>query len=415
MAGIADKIIDQGFAVSSGKVEQDARQSVVGMVNTMASIAQNRQELELAKQKMEEAKLTKFVDALDKGKTFKGAARNNYYKKFMPRMRDSLGLTEYFPDESLEFMTADEENLNRVSRIVAAVQEGKLTASQALAAANDPVTFAKFSGLPVSSVGGPISLTEDEIKQINEAGKFAVSEEGKTKRTHIAGGYAAGRQVYDTSVKAQEAASAKIGADYSKFTTAGGMANAEEKLRKLEAAAKKLEKGEVKTGTTGLNIATAIPFIEAKKILSRTHPELKAIMDDVEGAVNLKQALDSSFSDSAANQVMSRAFDANLSTEQNVEKIRSVLNELRDDIKSKMLEFDRAKLLTPEMRSQWLKGQSKNGAAPALSPSDAKLSQVIKKYMQEGKTADEVAAILQKKGMTFSQIQQIISAAEGEQ
>jgi len=322
-------------------------------------------------------------------------------------MRDSLGLTDKFPDKTLNFITADDENINRFSGVRAAMVGGRLGTEEGIGIANNPDKFAEFSGQPASAWQAP---SDEEMELLLKAGEFGRSQQTQVLKTQMTGDAAMGRQQYDTSVKAKEAADAKIGVDYSKFITAGGMANAEEKLRKLEEAAKKLEDGKIKTGTGGLSIATGVPFVEAKKILSRTHPELKALMDDVEGAVNLKQALDSAFSDAAAAQVMSRAFDANLSPKQNAAKIRSVINELRSDIKIKMGEFDRVKLLSPEMRSEFMKGN-----APAAAAADSALPvNRLKQAMQRDPDAvNKFRAQAKARGMSAADIEKMIKQSGG--
>jgi len=319
---LGGKIIDQGFGVSTGKVQQEATASVANLGQQIAGIAAQREQLEMAKQQMEEAKLTKFVDALDKGKTFKGVARSNYYKKFMPRMRDSLGLTDKFPDEALEFMTADEENLNRVAMLAAQVQEGTLTGTRALEIAHDPVKFAQISSLPLEQASIP--LTDYEKKILTEAGKFAEAEKGKTKRTHIAGAYAANRQATDIAAVLGKTVDAETAKSYDQYMTEGGKAGLDTNIAEIEDVLKKLKSGEAKTR----NKASFLPGDYLQKVFNEDALALQSRMHKAIQS-SLRATLGAQFTQQEGERILNNTFDPKLSTATNIQRLEAELSNIR--------------------------------------------------------------------------------------
>lgn len=146
MAGFSELIIAQGLENAKPQ-ELD----IVGNAQRGAAIALQREQLEQEKVKQEQAmrtlesaKMEKFVGALQAGAKYEGQARSNYFNKWLPTYRDSLGLTEAFPNESLKFATATPENLARLNTLVAQVRdpESGLTEAEALAIIQDPSKFA---------------------------------------------------------------------------------------------------------------------------------------------------------------------------------------------------------------------------------------------------------------------------------
>jgi len=102
-----------------------------------------RAELEAKRGEIQQAKLTKFVEAVQKGQNFKDpSAKKNYYGKFLPAYRSQLGLDDQFTDETLSFVTGSPENLARFNKLVADVQDGSMPAQEALAIVSDPMKFA---------------------------------------------------------------------------------------------------------------------------------------------------------------------------------------------------------------------------------------------------------------------------------
>lgn len=143
--GLVDQLIQQ----AGQKIDSNLGAGHAANVAAGAQIVQHAQELQMRraehdkkKQELEGAKMEKFVDAIQKGANYEGAAQNNYFNKVLPRYRDSLGLTEVFPTESLQFATATPENRARLQTLIGQVQNGELNIKEAIAVANDPVAFA---------------------------------------------------------------------------------------------------------------------------------------------------------------------------------------------------------------------------------------------------------------------------------
>lgn len=102
-------------------------------------LQQSKMQIEQKKQDLQSAKYEKFVEAMQKGNTLKGQARSNYYNKVLPKYRDSMGLTEDFPDESLQFNTSTPEMYARTETLINQTMQGKVSPEEAIQKFNDPV------------------------------------------------------------------------------------------------------------------------------------------------------------------------------------------------------------------------------------------------------------------------------------
>jgi len=124
----------------------------------------NRQRLEQQKSDLQNAKLNKFTNALERGVTIKDPqTRKAFLNKFIPKLRDSLGLQDMFSDDSLEFNLGTEENQARVSALISDVRTGTTDVAQALGAFADPERF--------------IEVTPQIAEQLAGAERFAIRQE----------------------------------------------------------------------------------------------------------------------------------------------------------------------------------------------------------------------------------------------
>lgn len=139
----------------------------------------------------------------------------------------------------------------------------------------------------------------------------------------------------------------KMFAEY-KLLGEGGV---KKKLDALRTVKKQLENGELKTRTKFTIGAELIPWGESKKRIGLFDPKLKAAMDKVEGAVSLKGALDSQFSKAEADMVYARAFDANATEAQNIEKVQAMIEELENNEKNAIQLYQEQGLMPKRKRT----------------------------------------------------------------
>jgi hypothetical protein len=181
MASIAEILIGQADQTIKSTGQQTSLSDSIskGVQNyaQIANIALEKEKLVLLKQKaakeqedVSSAKMEKFVEALSKGANYQGPARTNYYQKWLPKYRDSLGLTQDFPDDSLKFATATPENLSRIQTLVANVQSGKMSRQDAIATLNNPTQFADV----------PPDVIESTYKEFDEAAKTNIQAQAQT-------------------------------------------------------------------------------------------------------------------------------------------------------------------------------------------------------------------------------------------
>lgn len=179
MATIAEILIGQAGQAGTMKQGGDPAQSFVqgaSLAMEKEKLEQQKAALSQKKQELETAKMDKFIDALQKGAAYQGSARTNYYQKWLPKYRDSLGLTAEFGDESLKFATATPENLARIQTLVAKVQDGEMSRADAIATINNPTQFADI----------PPEIIESAYKELDEAAKTAIGAEAQSKALQAA-------------------------------------------------------------------------------------------------------------------------------------------------------------------------------------------------------------------------------------
>lgn len=167
------------MATISEQIAQRVSQTIEGQRGDIAKGAQlaqqvqqvqiNRQKLEQAKQQIKNQKITKFTNAVERGVTIKDPqTRKAFLNKFVPKLRDSLGLQDVFSDDVLEFTTASDENLGRFLTLKNQVQSGGLSVEDAIGQLQDPEQFVQIAPM--------------RLEEIGEAGEFQIKQETQRQR-----------------------------------------------------------------------------------------------------------------------------------------------------------------------------------------------------------------------------------------
>jgi len=127
----------------------------------------------------------------------------------------------------------------------------------------------------------------------------------------------------------QEALDKEFAKQIVEWDQMGGFAGAEKNFARLTGALQKMSSGQVTTGKgRGL-----IP----KSIRDAAMPELSAVQEDIESAVQntMRATLGPGFTEKEGVAILNRAFNPNLSTEENVRRAQLVMNELRSIAQAK--------------------------------------------------------------------------------
>lgn len=412
MADVADQLMQQGFESAKGTVQREAASAVVDLASRVQTVRNQRAQLEELKAQMEQAKLSKFVDALEKGKAFEGAARNNYYRKFMPRLRDSLGLTEQFPDDALQFMTADGGNINRMSYIIGKVRRGEMTSDEALSFFNDPVKAATLPGYSEGMFSAP---TESEMKQLTDAEEFALTQQGLTQRNREDINAAYGKQQREFGAVGKKAADVDIGKNYSAYVTEGGQAGLDSNIAEITEVLNQLKTGVKKTR----NFASFIPTDYAQKLFNEDALALQSRMHKAIQS-SLRATLGSQFTQEEGNRILNNTFDPKLSTEINIQRLEAELHRINETRRTAESTFRANKHQLPPDASEQLGDASaaggKNTAPPP--PSLAQAQKIARKLREEiAKSGPRAVAAFrrqaQQRGLSPEQIRNIETLAQG--
>jgi hypothetical protein len=345
MAGsLADMLVGAGLQTSAQSADlagASAQGAKIGMElgQTILNAQNQRAQLEKQKKDLSDARMGKFVEAIDKSKSFKDpTARKNYLTKFLPAYRDKLGLTDAFPDESLQFMTSSEENMDRIRTLTNQVYEGKITGEAAQQIANDPIKLAEIQ--PTSGLFGG---KEGESPDLAEAIKFNRDKNTQVRVAELTQSGQNFRQDNTPKIKEEE----KVRSDYVKFQNDGGESGAEAKLKKLrEAEAYFKEQKDKAKGSTGTIKASVTSRLGLTGIVD---PNLKTNIDKLRSAINLKSSLDSQFSAKEAEQQYSqRTVDPDLPAAANYERAKSMREEAEKDLNNSKNLFNKYGLGGPK-------------------------------------------------------------------
>lgn len=340
-----------------------------------------RQQLELQKKQVEGAKMDKMVEAIQKGANYEGQARTNYYNKWLPTYRDSLGLTEAFPNDTLKHITADDSQLARFNTIVAQVRDPNsgVTEAMGIALINDRVKFGEI----------PPEVREDFTNKLAEAAKTNIN--AKAQMATIAAQDR--RQKVDIAATGPKTVAAEVGKEFAKYEAIGGSAGMDKTEAALKKAIKKLERGEVQTGTAALKV----PYGSDPRVLARVNPKVKELQDSIFSTQNLKaMSGDPNPTERQIQDIRAFAFDPMADNQANIGKLKAQLKQVQSDRVRKETQFTQAGYMQPRTQAPATEketapaGGAQRGIQDFDNPNKVKL---IRAYVQKGDTQlNEIAS-----------------------
>lgn len=150
-----------------------------------AAIAQKAEELQIQRQQLEQksqefqqTKMAKFAEAVEVGQKYTGKAQQNYYNKFLPQYKKSLGLDDMISDDAIAFNGADEDMIRRQAHLISLVNKGKVTMGEAVATYHDPQKMAAlFPGDPNIMDSAPLEKSFTE--ELNKAEQHYTGVQGQ--------------------------------------------------------------------------------------------------------------------------------------------------------------------------------------------------------------------------------------------
>lgn len=317
----ADKTPDFSGAVESG----------IGLATKIQQVQQQREALEQQKQQQYVAKIEKFSSLYETAsKLPPGAARNGLFKTVIPKTRDALGLQKEFPDDSMVILNANPEV---VGYLKSKVEAGELTLPQLLSNMQDAQWIADNVPHALQEKAGKDltpQVTED-MEALQKSENFRIKEANDKKNAEIVAAGQAARAIADDERQPKVEFKKKIAKDAAALEGAGGFARVDTQIEKLKKVKADLESGKLKTG--------AAKHLAPEGAQAYIDPEVKAAQDLVRSSIDLKKALDSSFSDAAAAQAYGQSFDRKLPNDKNVEKLEFLIKDLETQKKNQMKNF----------------------------------------------------------------------------
>lgn len=175
MADITDMLVQSGLQSSqqapdiTGAIDKGAQ---LGM--HIEQMKAQREQLEMAKQQQQLAKVDKLTSAMIDGAKIKSkAARNAFFKEYIPKMQSALGLQDFIPADTMAMIQADPEEAKKFSLLKDKIMNNEMTYAQAVAQMETEAWA---------------TMDDSEVSQLENAEKFRLQQEaGLTKASMMAG------------------------------------------------------------------------------------------------------------------------------------------------------------------------------------------------------------------------------------
>lgn len=193
MADITDFLLKGASegAAQTGKALSEGIRNAAELAKRNEELQLKQQQLELAKQKILQAKIDKFSQTLLSVEKVKSPqARRLLLKKFIPRQRDALGLQGLFDDDSINFIGSSDENLLRLKTLISKLQRGEITFTDYAEAFRNMEKFLNVDIDPQFLDEGLVAenkaLQRDfEFMKLREQQQFAQKEKQKARAAQL--------------------------------------------------------------------------------------------------------------------------------------------------------------------------------------------------------------------------------------
>ncbi len=401
---MADSIASQLIGGVQAGIEHTASNIQTGsqLAQTVENISAQRQKLEQDRQTLEMQKIEKVASLYETAGKLPPKAQNFIYQKVIPNTAKGLGVDKYFPESTQTLLSSDS---NAVPYFMAHLREHPEDMSAILTDMTDPTGEALAKHFPdIQKFGAAQAINQelhDSMKDLTEAHKFGTSEEGKSYRTKLTADSAMGKQIQGQQAAPDVEYKKKISDIAANYNANGGTAGVQKNVAALDNAIEQLKAGKVNFGTVGKNL----PYGSSMDVLARTDPKAKALIDQVQGSVNMRAALaDPNPTEKQISMILNRTIDPRLNNDENIKKLEAMKNELQSATSSREDEFRQAGLLPKRAKSG--SGKSSGGAAPKLplTPDQVQQFHAVPDTLK-GKVLLGLAA---KYNMTMDQVKQAL-------
>jgi hypothetical protein len=318
---MADSIAN--MLVQSVGQSVDKGPDISGALTKGAQLAQTAQNIQNQRQQMEQQKQEIFMKKIEKvgglyeiyGKA-EGKAQKVGYDVVIPNTVKALGMEDYFPQTTQAILSSSP---HAVPYLIGEVRKDPAKLQSTLVALQDKSgeslgklfpEIQKFGALSeiVSTVG-------DETKQLVEANKVGIGEEGRDYRAKLAADAALAKQKQGQEAAPEVEQAKKISDLFVAYKASGGQAGTQSRIGKLKEVRQLLEDNKVQFGTLG----KSIPYGANLDVLARIDPKAKAAIDTVRSSINVKMRTgDPNPTENQINQIYNQAIDPRLSNTDNI-------------------------------------------------------------------------------------------------
>jgi hypothetical protein len=340
--GTAEDVAKGGMGDLVGQYSRGAAlaEQAEAVQQKRAQVAQKKQELEM---QMDEKLFTAFEAGSKMGQKEQASffSKDGYFRQ----MRDSMGRTQAFPDDKIDWITKTPDNIAKARTVVADYRAGKITADTMYATIYDPVNYPD------------IALYRDEIgKEAGEAVKDYMSQQAQEKQARIAAGAKATEKATERASVGETTVTKKLGEEFASYVGEGGQASIKSNYNKLNEAANQLQSGKLETGSTWLKIIGG-----SDTAVDITDPKVAAARDNIQSAIvgTLRPVLGGQFAQKEGEKILNLSFNPRLSSAENAKRVASELTKIKSMVIAKEDQFVKQGFMTDEERTF-----SKNEKAP---------------------------------------------------
>lgn len=401
---LADMLVKSGLeSTKPGQLD------LAGNLQKGAALALQREQLQqqkaAAQQDMLKIEATKDKQLLDTIKlaneTKDPQAKKMLMTKVLPNKVRMYGREGAYPQESLDLIAQSYDAQANLLGFQLDMQD-KLSKGE--------ITVEEVRQRFDTMMQDPELLVQLDYKALYEASKTALTEEGKDRRAKMVADSAAGRQATDIAATGPKKLSSKLADDFAEYDAVGGRAVLTGNIKSLDAAIKKLESGDISTGS----ITTKIPGLNSEQVQSMLNQEMRNVQNDARAAIMplLRATLGAQFTKDEGERIFGTVFDPMAGPEENARRMKRKLTELKQTLADKERAFRREGFIGGG-------GQAPANAEPAATPNksglrdqseleDPRRVQMMKSLV--AKDPNQINVLAERYGMTPGLLQRVLNS-----
>lgn len=342
----ADKIL----GIASGKTNvaataQAGVQSGLQVAEFVNKIGEQRQQLEMVKEKLKFKKLDSVLSTITTGfDKVPKKARASYFRNFVQKRAEQVGLP--IDQSFFDAITSEDVNQSGVAKAMLDVQAG---IKQFVQTGQKPEDLEESAAKVLSSFDGDTTQFGQFLTRVQSSENTIQAQKQAQLAQRQKAEFIEGEKTARAETTRQEVGNVERRRGAAKiFTeeyTKGGAATIRTNLARLKDAHSALSRGKIKTGEGLTKWIGGSDFA-----LDIINPEVAATRDKIRSAIvsTLRPILGAQFAEAEGKRILALSFNTRLKSDENAARVRAEIQGIFDRVKSQEDEFVKQGFVKPE-------------------------------------------------------------------